>query len=119
MTDERRRDRNTRADGRVLDLGCGTGLEIDTILERAPNAQITGYDVSEQMPGRLRSKYRAMLSQIRLISESFLNAFFERHAYDHVVSVLNLHRLLPEKKGEFYGRKVDRSAERRKSKWNP
>ena len=35
----------------ILDLGCGTGLEIEALLHRVPNASITGVDVSEKMRG--------------------------------------------------------------------
>jgi tRNA (cmo5U34)-methyltransferase len=38
----------------ILDLGCGTGVELEAILSRAPNAAITGIDVSAQMLHKLR-----------------------------------------------------------------
>ena len=37
----------------VLDLGCGTGLEFKAIFAKAPNALVTGVDVSEKMLSRL------------------------------------------------------------------
>lgn len=41
----------------ILDLGCGTGLELRGIFDRAPNAVITGVDVSEKMLSELKRKY--------------------------------------------------------------
>jgi predicted TPR repeat methyltransferase len=33
----------------VLDLGCGTGLATEVILEKLPDSNITGFDLSEKM----------------------------------------------------------------------
>lgn len=49
---------------RILDLGCGTGLEIETILRRAPNALITGVGVSSKMPSK-RVVRLGPLAQVR------------------------------------------------------
>ena len=43
----------------ILDLGCGTGLEFKGIFARAPNALITGVDISEKMLSRLKEKHQA------------------------------------------------------------
>ena len=59
----------------ILDLGCGTGLEFEAIFARASNALITGVDVSEEMLSRLKDKYQARMSQIRLIHGSFERVF--------------------------------------------
>ena len=39
---------------RVLDLGCGTGLELEEYLSLNPTAKITGIDLSEGMLDALR-----------------------------------------------------------------
>ena len=41
---------------RVVDLGCGAGGLTTTLLERWPEAQITGIDSSEEMIGRARKR---------------------------------------------------------------
>lgn len=56
----------------ILDLGCGTGLEFEALLQRVPNALITGVDLSETMLERLRGKYDAYISQITLLTDSYL-----------------------------------------------
>jgi len=47
----------TRERVRILDVGCGTGLELEYILERAPNARITATDQAPRMLAELERKY--------------------------------------------------------------
>ena len=44
-------------DAAVLDLGCGTGLELDWYIRDNPTARITGIDLSEGMLKFFREKY--------------------------------------------------------------
>ena len=41
----------------ILDLGCGTGLELDHIIPAFPEADITGIDLSSVMLNELSSKF--------------------------------------------------------------
>ena len=41
----------------VLDLGCGTGLELEEYFGLNPGAHITGIDLSEDMLERLAGKF--------------------------------------------------------------
>jgi tRNA (cmo5U34)-methyltransferase len=86
----------------VLDLGCGTGLEFKAILSRAPNAAITGIDVSAQMLHRLRETYADRLEQVTLIRASYLDVPLGEHVYDYVVAVMTLHHLVPATKVSLY-----------------
>lgn len=86
----------------ILDLGCGTGLEFEAVFAKAPNALITGADVSEKMLSRLREKYQARMNQIRLIHGSFEQALSSKDEYDYVLSVMALHHLLPVPKRKLY-----------------
>ena len=45
------------AEACVLDLGCGTGLELGYYFETVPTARITGIDLAPGMLERLRSKF--------------------------------------------------------------
>ena len=94
----------TDAPVRILDLGVGTGLEVERILERAPNAQVTGVDLSTGMLTRLKRKLATRLSQIRLVHDSFLGFEFGDAVYDAVVSVMALHHWLPDVKRQLYRR---------------
>ena len=41
----------------VLDLGCGTGLEMDWYFQNNPTAAVTGIDLSEGMLRAFHEKY--------------------------------------------------------------
>ena len=41
----------------LLDIGCGTGLELASIYQKFPNVKITGIDLSKDMLEKLRVKY--------------------------------------------------------------
>jgi tRNA (cmo5U34)-methyltransferase len=86
----------------ILDLGCGTGLEFEALFQRAPNALITGVDLSHDMLQLLRQRYRARLSQITLVRDSYLTMPFGTQAYDHIISVMSVHHLLRDTKRELY-----------------
>ncbi len=42
---------------KLLDLGCGTGLELQKILEINPEIEVTGIDLSQGMLNKLKQKY--------------------------------------------------------------
>lgn len=86
----------------VLELGCGTGLELEGIFTKAPNALVTGIDVSEKMLSNIRSKYVRFLEQIELIRGSYLTIPFQEKKYDYVVSVMAMHHLLHDTKRKLY-----------------
>lgn len=94
----------TGGDARILDLGSGTGIELDLILARAPNARITCIDISGKMLDELRQKYTALLEQIEVVKGSFLDIPFKEGYYKYVVSVLSMHHLTYERKLNLYTR---------------
>ena len=88
----------------ILDLGIGTGLELDPILERFPNARVTGIDLSREMLEHLADKPRPWIGQLRLLCRSFLDAPLGESVYDAVVSVMALHHWIPDVKLGLYRR---------------
>lgn len=86
----------------VLDLGCGTGLELEALLERAPNARITGMDLAEGMFDQLRARYADHMDQITLVTDSFLTVPLGVQTYDYVLSTMSMHHVLHDKKRELY-----------------
>lgn len=88
----------------ILDLGCGTGLEIEFLLHRVPNARITGIDLAGDMMDLLRKRYSAHVGQITLVADSFLTMPLGTGAYDHVISVMSMHHILRDTKRALYAR---------------
>lgn len=86
----------------ILDLGCGTGLELKGIFKNVPNAQITGIDLSEEMLNSLTEKYREFAEQLNLIKGSYISHPFGREKYDYVVSVMTIHHFFEKEKLELY-----------------
>jgi tRNA (cmo5U34)-methyltransferase len=87
---------------RILDLGCGTGLELEALLQRVPRARITGVDLSRNMLDHLRARYAAHLGQITLVADSYLTIPLGTGAYDHVLSAMANHHLLHDAKRNLY-----------------
>jgi tRNA (cmo5U34)-methyltransferase len=87
---------------RILDLGCGTGLELEPLFQRVPNARVTGVDLAEKMLERLRARYSAHMDQITLVVDSFLTMPLGSQVYDHVLSGNSMHHVLRDTKRELY-----------------
>ena len=88
----------------ILDLGCGTGLEIEFLLQRSPNAQITAVDLSEGMLARLAERYHTQLQQITLVADSYLTMDLGTQRYDYILSAMTIHHLLHEPKRQLYAK---------------
>ena len=89
---------------RVLDIGGGTGLELDSVLARAPHAWITVIDLSGGMLARLRDRHHERLDQLTLVQGSYLEIPFGESAYEHAIAVMTLHHLLPATRRRLYQR---------------
>ncbi|MFO7815194.1 MAG: class I SAM-dependent methyltransferase [Halanaerobiales bacterium] len=86
----------------ILDIGCGTGLELKYIFQKTPHAKIICLDLSEQMLNRLKEKYSFKNEQIELKVGSYLEDSFEENKYDYIVSAMTLHHLRYNKKLALY-----------------
>jgi tRNA (cmo5U34)-methyltransferase len=91
----------------ILDLGCGTGTELQWIFERAPRARVVGVDVSQNMLERLRSKFERYAHRMHLIHGSYLALPFAQSHYDYVVSVYTMHHFTQDTKCMLYKRIYD------------
>ena len=85
---------------RVLDLGCGTGLELEEYFRLNPNADVTGIDLSEAMLKALKAKLPDQ--NIHLIRGSYFDVPFGENTYDAAVSVESLHHFPAEQKEKLY-----------------
>lgn len=86
----------------VLDLGCGTGLELEAVFQKIPNAWVTGVDLSQEMLDRLAEKYADKKKQISFELGSYLEIPFPETKYDYALSVMTLHHLTKEEKVIVY-----------------
>ncbi|MFQ8831664.1 MAG: class I SAM-dependent methyltransferase [Ruthenibacterium lactatiformans] len=86
--------------GPLLDLGCGTGLELDRIFARWPELAVTGVDLCAAMLEKLRAKHAGR--QLELRCADYLAMDLGAEQYGAVVSVESLHHFTPEQKLELY-----------------
>ena len=80
----------------ILDLGCGTGLELEHYFKINPSAKITGIDLTETMLNALRNKFPE--KDLSLICGSYFDVPFEENTFDAAVSVESLHHFTKEEK---------------------
>ena len=85
---------------RVLDLGCGTGLELEEYFVLNPGAAVTGIDLSEAMLNVLKAKFPD--KGLTLIHASYFDAPLGSGQYDAAVSVESLHHFPAERKTSLY-----------------
>ncbi len=95
----------TSAELDILDLGSGTGIQLESVFARAPNAKVTGIDLAPNMLDQLRFKFVNRTSQLRLVQGSILDLPLGDREYDYVISTLTMHHFSPENKVRIY-RKV-------------
>jgi ubiquinone/menaquinone biosynthesis C-methylase UbiE len=77
-----------------LDIGCGTGASWEYILQRAPNAHITGIDLCPAMLDKIRERFQDNLSRFTLIEGSTVDVPFGEACFDFVTSELHIHFFL-------------------------
>lgn len=90
----------------LLDLGCGTGLELEWLLKAHPRTAVTGIDLSAQMLSLLRRKLPN--ANLRLICGSYFEEDLGEEAFDYVLSTYSLHHFEEARKLSLY-QKVHRA----------
>ena len=88
------------AEAEVLDLGCGTGLELEFYFQRNPTARVTGIDLSAGMLESLRVKLPD--KDITLIQGSYFDLPLGVGKYQAALSVESLHHFTKEQKTGLY-----------------
>ncbi len=95
---------------RVLDLGCGTGLELEEYFAVNPGASVTGIDLSEAMLNVLQAKFPK--KDLTLIRASYFDVPFGNGTYDAAVSVESLHHFPAAAKASLYEKLYSALAEK-------
>ena len=84
----------------ILDLGCGTGLELQEYYKLNPSAKVTGIDLSQGMLSELKRKFSD--KDITLILGSYFDVPLGEYIFDAAVSVESLHHFTKEDKVALY-----------------
>lgn len=89
----------------VLDLGCGTGLELDELFKLNPGIEVTGIDMTVEMLDCLRKKH--LEKKMNLVNASYFDVNFGMAVYDAAISFQSLHHFTYEQKKGLYKRVYD------------
>ena len=84
----------------ILDLGCGTGLELEEYFLLCPSAKVTGIDLSQGMLSALGKKFAD--KDITTIVGSYFDVPLGKDVFDTAVSVESLHHFTKEEKIPLY-----------------
>ena len=84
---------------RILDLGCGTGLELEFYFDLSCNSYVCGIDLSQKMLEKLKAKFAD--KNIKLVQGSYFDIPFEND-FDAAVSVESLHHFTKDEKVPLY-----------------
>ena len=90
----------------VLDLGCGTGSVMATVLEAMPEAHAVGIDLDERLLILAEHRLEGFGRRARLVCRDIRDpaAFGDLESVDAVLSATSLHWLAAEELAELYGR---------------
>ena len=86
----------------LLDLGCGTGLELEGIFERFPSLNVSGIDLSGPMLSCLREKFPD--KEMCLIAGDYRRVKLGNPYFGAAVAVETLHHLTREEKADLFPR---------------
>ena len=86
----------------VLDLGCGTGLELEFYFERNAQAFVTGIDLSREMLSACAAKLKDR--NLELVCASYFDVPLGTGRFDAAVSVESLHHFTAAEKLRLYKR---------------
>lgn len=90
----------------LIDIGCGTGLELDFIYKRFPNLKVTGVDLSAKMLAKLREKHGDKCPT--LVCGDYFVCDLGDDIFDAALAFETLHHYKSEKKTEIF-KKIFRS----------
>ena len=81
---------------RILEVGCGTGRNMDALCRKFPEATVTGIDLSSSMLDQAWVKLKPHAGRVRLIQEAYDHPVHERdEKYDLVLCSYSLSMFNP------------------------
>ena len=86
----------------ILDLGCGTGLELEAFFLLNPSAKVTGIDLAPGMLNALKAKFPN--KDITPVLGSYFDVPLGEKEFDAAVSVESLHHFTKEEKIPLYAK---------------
>lgn len=89
----------------LLDLGCGTGLELDEIFKRNPHIFVTGVDLTQAMLDKLKLKHPD--KNMTLINANYFEYNFGANKYNAAISFQTMHHFSHEDKIKLYSKIYD------------
>lgn len=84
---------------KLLDLGCGTGIELEEIFNRFPKLEVTGVDLTQAMLDKLKEKFAG--KNINLICGDYFLVDFGKNKFDCATSMETMHHFTKEKRLVF------------------
>ncbi len=87
---------------RLVDLGVGTGLELEEIFRKNPDMRVTGIDLSAEMLNKLKDKYEG--KAITVHQMSYFEYDFGFQQFDTAVTCMTLHHFSHAEKLGLYTR---------------
>ncbi|GMB11009.1 MAG: hypothetical protein NkDv07_0978 [Candidatus Improbicoccus devescovinae] len=89
----------------LLDLGCGTGLELDEIFKINPDVYVTGIDLTQTMLDKLAEKHPD--KNLNLICGNYFDILFGKEKFDAAISFETLHHFTHDEKIRLYHKIFD------------
>jgi tRNA (cmo5U34)-methyltransferase len=86
---------------RILDLGVGSGNLARVVLERYPEAHLTGVDLSREMLALARDALP--VDRVDLVHRDFRKLDFADASFDLVVSSISIHHVPDDDKRDLFG----------------
>ena len=86
--------------GEVLDLGVGTGLELDQIWAKDPTVSVTGVDMSQAMLDMLVQKHSG--KALTVVCDDYFHYDMGHRKWDTVISFESFHHFLHDEKLALY-----------------
>ena len=84
----------------LLDLGCGTGLELKEIFKKIPDLEVTGIDLTKAMLDKLKNNFPD--KNIKLICGSYFDVDFGEKTFDCAISFQTMHHFSHKRKVNLY-----------------